>query len=212
MMIMQKANYLLSCTAATAARSQLMGKILSRHFYGEPFSYDKHYTGKFDYHDHNKYPRRLSLYTEEELLEEIHAIKAVEIEKPSPFHVLRRIRSISKLPWHQKVTLRRLNLHSSFNGECVIVPNTPQFNALIAKVKHLLHLKPAKFPDGRIPTEDDIGALKICPYTGTVKIDEKLRLQSKRLNIEKPSLWQGNHLRSKISRLIGIHHNYPTNY
>lgn len=189
-----------------AAARTVISKTFIRSYYKERFSYAPIYKGRFDYHDQSKYPRKLSSYKEEELLEEIHAIRAIELENPSPFHIVRRVRSMSGIPWTQKVTLRRLNLHSSFNGECSIVPNTPQFNALLAKVKHLLQLKPAKFSDGRIPTEDDIGALKICPYTGLVKIDDKLRLQSKRLCPERPLLFQGNLLRSKIDRLIGLHH------
>lgn len=172
------------------------------------FSYDDAYYGKFDYHDRNMYPRRLSSFKEEELLDEIHAIKSLEIENPSPFHVVRRINSMSQMPWSQKVTLRRLNLHSQANGECVIVPNTPQFNALILKVKHLLQLKPARFENGKMPTEEDIGAIKVCPYTGWIKIDEKLRLQANRLNIEKPTLFQGNHLRGKINRMYGLSYNH----
>lgn len=191
---------------ANAART-IISKTFFRSYYKKQFFYEERYDGKFDYHDQSKYPRKMSPYKEEELLDEIHAIRAVEIEKPSPFHVVRRVKSMNGLPWNQKVTLRRLNLHSSKNGDCVIVPNTPQFNSLIAKVKHLLQLKPAIFADGRVPTEEDIGAIKICPYTGQIKIDEKLRLTSKRLNIEPPLLFQGNHLRQKINSLYGLSHN-----
>lgn len=189
-----------------AAVRAAIGKTFFRTVYKEPFSYENKYLGNFDYHDQTKYPRKFSAFKEEELLQEVHAIKAMKIENPSPFHVVRRIKTMSKLPWNQKVTLRRLNLHSSYNGECVIVPNTPQFNALLFKVKHLLQLKPAIFPNGRVPTIDDIGAIKVCPYTGKVEIDEKLRLLEKRVNIDKPMLFQGNHLRGKINRLYGITH------
>lgn len=201
-MLIQK-TYLLFATARAT-----ISKTFSRTVYKDPFSYDNRYLGGFDYHDQGRYPRSFGRFKETELLDEVHALKALEIENPSPFHVVRRIRSIQKLPWNQKVTLRRLNLHSSFNGECVIVPNTPQFNALIAKVKHLLQLKPARFDDGRIPTEEDIGALSVCPYTGAIKVDEKLRLKAGRLNIEKPLLFQGNHLRAKINRLYGLSRNH----
>lgn len=200
-MILHSSNLLLGTTKA------ILSKAFSRSYYKKPFFYDNKYLGKFDYHDKEKYPIKISPFKEEELLDEVHAIKATKIENPSPFHVVRRIKSMSFLPWNQKVTLRRLNLHSSFNGECVVVPNTPQFNAMLAKVKHLLQLKPAVFADGKIPTEEDIGALKVCPYTGTVRIDEKLRLQATRLNIEKPILFQGNHLRSKINKHYGLNHN-----
>lgn len=185
----------------------ILNKTFSRSHFKPPFSYNDRYTGKFDYHDQEKYPRRLNPFKEEELLNEVHSIRAIEINNPSPFHVVRRIRPMSYLPWTQKVTLRRLNLHSSFNGECVIVPNTPEFNAMLHKVKHLLQLKPARFANGKIPTEEDIGAIKVCPYTGTIKIDEKLRLQAKRLNDEKPILFRGNHLRNKIKQQYGLTHN-----
>lgn len=201
-MLVQKANLLF------ARAGVMIIKTLTRNVYKEPFSYDDKYYGKFDYHDNNLYPRRMSPYKEEELLDEVHAIRAIEIINPSPFHVVRRVRTMKGLPWNQKVTLRRLNLHSSFNGECVIVPNTPQFNALLIKVKHLLQLKPAKFPDGRIPTEDDIGALKVCPYTGVIRIDEKLRLQARRLNTENPELFKGKHLRHKINQMHGLSENH----
>lgn len=201
-MLAQKPYSLFSAAKATIT------KISLRTVFKEPFSYDNKYYGKFDYHDQNLYPRRLSPFKEEELLDDIHAIKAIQVDNPSPFHVVRRVKTMSNLPWTQKVTLRRLNLHSAKNGECVIVPNTPQFNALLLKVKHLLNLKPAKFENGRIPTEEDIGALKVCPYTGLIKIDERLRLQANRLNLEKPYLFQGNHLRAKINRLYGLSYNH----
>lgn len=177
----------------------------SRSHFKPAFYYGDKYLGRFDYHDRERYPKHHSNFKDEELLDEVHAIRDMQIEHPSPFHVVRRIKSMNKLPWTQKVTLRRLNLHSSYNGECVFVPNTPQFNALIAKVKHLLTLKPATFSDGKIPTEEDIGALKCCPYTGVVRIDEKLRLQRNRINLDKPFLFRGKFLRAKINRIYGLH-------
>lgn len=181
----------------------LINVISTRTHYYKPFSYDNHYYGKFDYHDQNKYPRRMSVYKELEILDEIHKIKNMEVDKPSPFHVVRRIGSINQ-PWHIKVTLRRLNLHSSCKGDVAVIPNTPQFNALLHKVKHLIELKPATFSNGKIPTEEDIGALRICPYTGNVTIDEKIRMQKHRLHPGKSLLFQGNMLRGKINNLYGL--------
>lgn len=189
------------------AAQNMINKTFSRTHFKAPFFYGKHYMGGFDYDNLERYPRKRNFIKDEDLLDEVHSIKNMQIEHPSPFHVVRRVKSMSNLPWNQRVTLRRLNLHSSFNGECVIVPNTPQFNALIAKVKHLLTLKPAMFPNGRIPSEDDIGALKVCPYTGVVRIDEKLRLQDKRLNLENPYLFRGNFLRAKINQMYGLNSN-----
>lgn len=179
----------------------MINKTAARTVYKPVFSFNNKYLGRFDYHDQEKYPRKLSPYKEEELLDEIHATRNLQIDNPSPFHVVRRIRSMTQIPWNQKVTLRRLNLHSSFNGECVLVPNTPQFNDMLSKVKHLIELRPAIFVDGKIPTEEDIGAIKICPYTGQIKVDEKLRLLANRVNVEKPPLFRGNNLRHQIGQL-----------
>ena len=133
----------------------LICRTFTRSYYKDHFTYTPIYKGVFDYNDQTKYPRRMPAFKEEELLDEIHAMRAKQIDNPSPFHVVRRIKSMAKLPWTQKVTLRRLNLHSVRNGECVVVPNTPQFNSMLYHVKHLLELKPAKFADGRIPSEDE---------------------------------------------------------
>lgn len=185
-------------------------KIITRNYKREPFSYGYRYRGGFDYHDTERYPHRFPIYKEEELLDEVHAIKNMTIDNPSPFHVVRRIKDMKGLPWNQKVTLRRLNLHSTLNGESAVIPNTPQFNNMLMKVKHVLSLKPAIFEDGRIPSEEDIGAIRVCPFTGKIKIDEKLRLLAKRVNIEKPPLFQGKFLRYKLGRIYGITSNAPT--
>lgn len=189
----------------------LLNNTISRSYYKEKFFYYDRYDGKMDYFDREKYPKRISPYKEEELLDEIHTMRASEITEPSPFHIVTRIKSMSGAPWYQKVTLRRLNLHSSRNGDVVVVPNTPQFNELLFKVKHMISLKPAIFENGHIPTEEDIGAIKVCPYTGKIKVDEKVRLSGKRVNVDKPPLFQGCHLRYKIMSSTGMHQaNYAT--
>lgn len=185
-------------------------KTFSRSYYKEKFFYDERYTGLYDGHNQAMHPRRLGAYKEEELLDEVHALRAKKIENPSPFHVITRIRGFCDelLPWHQRVTLRRLNIHSTQNGDVAVVPNTPQFNELINKVKHLLHLKPAVFANGQPPTEEDIGALKVCPQTGLVTVDQKLRMRAKRVNLLPPVLFQGRKLRYKLYRLSGINSNH----
>lgn len=184
--------------------------ISTRSYYKKKWTYDDKYTGKFDYHDRGMYPKRMSPYKEEELLDEIHAIRRMQIDNPSPFHVITRVRGHPQgpLPWNQQVILRRLNIHSSYNGDVAVVPNTPQYNDMINKVKHLISLKPAKFSNGKMPTEEDIGALKVCQWTGEVKVDEKLRLRAQRLNLEKPLMFQGNFLRHKLGKLHGTRHNH----
>lgn len=206
---MQANNFQSVLNIASRALVSNCNKIITRSHFKPPFSYENIYRGKFDYHDQRKYPKSLSAYKEEELLDEIHTIKAKQIDKPSPFHIVTRVRGTAGtiMGWTQWVTLRRLNLHSRRPGDVAIIPNTPQYNALIAKVKHLLTVTPAVMPDGRIPSEEDIGALKVCPYTGKVIVDEKLRLLAKR-QYEQPLMWKGNFLRYKLRRLAGIHHNH----
>jgi ribosomal protein L30/L7E len=194
-----------------AAHLQRLVTLSTRSYYKKKWTYDDKYMGKFDYHDKEKYPRRLGAYKEEELLDEVHAIRNLKIDKPSPFHVITRISGHKEhhLPWTQQVILRRLNIHSSYNGDIAVVPNTPQYNSMINKVKHLVALKPATFADGKMLTEDDIGAVKVCQFTGKITIDEKLRLRGRRLNLEKPLMFQGNFLRHKLNKMHGTRNRLP---
>lgn len=193
-----------------ATQTQKLVILSTRSYYKKKWTYNDQYTGKFDYHDKEMYPRGMGPYKEEELLHEIHEVRNLQVENPSPFHVITRVRGHKEgaLPWNQQVILRRLNIHSSYNGDVVVVPNTPQYNAMINKVKHLIALKPAVFANGKMPTEEDIGALKVCQWTGTVEIDEKLRLRGQRLNLEKPLMFQGNFLRNKLGALYGTRHRH----
>lgn len=193
-----------------AAHLQRLVILSTRSYYKKKWTYDDKYMGKFDYHDREKYPRRMSPHKEEDLLSEVHAIRNLQIDNPSPFHIITRVRGFEEgaLPWHQQVILRRLNIHSSFNGDVVVVPNTPQYNEMINKVKHMIVLKPAIFANGRVPTEDDIGALRVCPSTGVVEVDEKLRMRAERLSLERPLMFQGNFLRNKLAKLYGTRHRH----
>jgi len=206
---MQANNFQRLLNVAARAVVSNCNKIVSRSHFKPVFTYEDKYYGKFDYHDQQKYPRRISSIKEEELLDEIHAIKAQVIDKPAPFHIVKRIRGNGSTikGWQVWVCLRRLNLHSDEPGDVAVVPNTPQYNALISTVKHLVRVIPVKLPDDRFPTEEDIGAIKVCPYTGKVEKDERLRFLAKR-QYEKPYLWKGNHLQYKLRRLVGIHHNH----
>lgn len=190
-MILKPASPILRCAIRTV--------------FQERFTYNDQYFGKFDYHDREKYPRKMAQAKEEALLDDIREMKEKE-QPPSPFHIVTRIKSSWNSDWHIKVLLRRLNLHSSRAGDCVIVPNTPQFNDMLRQVKHLITLRPATF-EGRIPTKEDIGAIKVCPQTGVIKIDEKVRMLESRVNLEKPPLFRGNELRHKINLKYGICHN-----
>ena len=85
-----------------------------------------------------------------------------------------------------------------------MLPNTPHFNKLLWEVKHLIKLKPVIFTNG-IPTEKDIGATRLCPYTGRFEINEAFRVNSHRLNTDQKSIfYQGNYLRNYLRKLCGI--------
>ncbi|XP_053202120.1 39S ribosomal protein L30, mitochondrial-like [Panonychus citri] len=108
-----------------------------------------------------------------------------EVTEPSPFHVVFRYKK-GIIPWTIKVKLRHLGLHGKEIGYPVLIPNTPHFNALLWDVKHLIKLAPVTFPDG-LPTEKDIGATRLCPFTGKFEINDKFRVDPSRVWADVPS-------------------------
>ncbi|RWS15150.1 39S ribosomal protein L30: mitochondrial-like protein [Dinothrombium tinctorium] len=137
-------------------------------------------------------------------LQKIKELKQSVIADPSPFHVVWRYKPFSYLPWYEKIILRRLGLNSKSWCDPVVVPNTPHFNKLLWQVKHLIRLKPITFPNG-IPTEKDIGATKLCQYTGVLQVNEALRVDDKRLYGDKlPALYEGKYLVDYLRKLSGL--------
>ncbi|XP_015790472.1 uncharacterized protein LOC107367292 [Tetranychus urticae] len=129
-----------------------------------------------------------------------------EVTEPSPFHIVFRHKKTNTEPWMIKVKLRSLGLHGSAVGYPVLVPNTPHFNALLWDVKHLIRLKPVIFTNG-IPTEKDIGATKLCMFTGKFEINEAFRVNDEKVWGEQTSgFYQGNYLRDYLRKLSGITH------
>ncbi|XP_074605607.1 mitochondrial ribosomal protein L30 [Brevipalpus obovatus] len=122
----------------------------------------------------------------------------------SPFHVAFRTQQINKVEWTLKVKLRHLGLNSARPGVPVVLPNTPHFNALLWDVKHLIALKPIKFVNG-FPSEADIGATRLCPFTGKFEINEAYRVDDGRVWADVPSdFYKGDYLRNYLRKLSGI--------
>ena len=134
----------------------------------------------------------------------IRAIQNSQVTNPSPVHLVWRHQTICRRPWWDKVIMRRLGLHSAKNWERALVPNTPHFNRLLWQVKHLIRVKPLTFPDG-IPTEKDIGAVKIEDHSGIVRISDQYRVPEHRLTGDKkPKIFEGPTMRTYMRRTIGI--------
>lgn len=76
-MLVQKPHLLFSAADA------VIFKIFHRTVFKEPFSHDNIFYGKFNYHDQNIYFRVLDPYIKDQLLDVIHAIKALELVNPS---------------------------------------------------------------------------------------------------------------------------------
>ena len=72
------------------------------------------------------------------------------------------------------------------------------------QVKHLLHIKPIIFVDG-FPTEKDIGATRLDPYTGIFRINEKFRVSEERLGGDHLHFfYKNNYLRNYLRKESGL--------
>ncbi|RWS27940.1 39S ribosomal protein L30-like protein [Leptotrombidium deliense] len=159
--------------------------------YEGPFILKKHHVPK------------TSIYEMEEMLDHLKSIRDMTIEKPSPFHAVIRYKDMGGRPWNEKVVLRRLGLHGR-TGDCAVLPNTPHYNRLLWEIKHLIRLKPVKFPDG-IPTEKDVGATKFDPHSGVMRINEAFRVSNERLfGDQKSGLYEGKYLSDYLKKLSGL--------
>ena len=89
----------------------------------------------------------------------------------------------------------------------MIIPNTPHYNSLLWEVKHLIRLKPLKFPNG-IPTEEDIGFIKIDIKTGELLINPSYKLSDQNLEkADSPPIYQGKYLREYLKWASGLLNN-----
>lgn len=105
---------------------------------------------------------------------------------------------------YQKIVLRRLGLHQKTNNDRVILPNTPHFNQLLWEIKHLIQLKPVSFPDG-IPTETDIGSVKVNTSNGVMNVNESFRVSQDRIeNAKSHDIFYGKYLREYLKWSSGM--------
>lgn len=100
--------------------------------------------------------------------------------------------------------LRRLGLHHKQMGIPVIIPNTPHYNNMLSEVKHLIRVKPLKFPDG-FPKETDIGSIKFNRNTGEMKINSAYRIPQEMIDkSDFPLLYQGKYMREYLKWASGL--------
>nr|CAG4650534.1 EOG090X0EYV [Sida crystallina] len=96
---------------------------------------------------------------------------------PSPVFMVQRIRSMKKKPYWDKNILKQLGL-DGISSNYAILPNTPQINALLWNVKHLIRITPITFPDG-IPEGNDLSGARLqdngeLVFVPQLKSDTKL--------------------------------------
>jgi len=64
----------------------------------------------------------------------------------------------------------------------VLLKNTPDTNAKLWKVKHLVRITPVTFPDGE-PTPEDIGSTKLT-HAGEMRISSRYKIDPAELQAE----------------------------
>jgi len=166
------------------------------------------YKGPFELKNYEKQSRRkvVPTYKELELFEDVRRIRSAVIKDPSPFHLVARYKPIKTRPWWELVTLRHLGLHchDSEMPDWVLVPNTPRYNQLLCNVKHMIHIKPVKFPDG-LPTPQDIGRCHIDVQTGEFRIGDAYKRTQKQIDeSQKPDHLKPLQMRRYLKKISGI--------
>lgn len=142
------------------------------------------------------------------ICDEIRKVQNTPIQNPSPIHMAWRSQPLTARAWWERVIMRRLGLHDRRLYQRLLFPNTPHFNRLLYQVKHLITMKPLTFPDG-IPTEKDIGAIRVEDHSGVVRINEQFRVPDHRLyGDKKPEVFEGKSMRNYMRRTIGIFMNH----
>ncbi|KAG0693726.1 39S ribosomal protein L30, mitochondrial [Chionoecetes opilio] len=73
--------------------------------------------------------------------------------EPLPLHLVTRVKSLQNKPWWDREIMQKLGLTGKRN-ETSIVKNSPQSNALLWKVKHLVKVTPIRLPDDQLDNCD----------------------------------------------------------
>ena len=174
------------------------------------YIYNPVYKGPFEYKKKDvyltKFPFGVSKTKLESEAKEIREIRETPVteEEISPFHLVWRYKKLMGNPWQHKVILRRLGLHQQKLFAPTVIPNTPHYNQMLWEVKHLIRLKPLKFPNG-IPTEEDIGKIQLDTYTGEMKIDARYQIDQEQLDKSKSDdIFTGKYLREYLKWSSGV--------
>ena len=142
------------------------------------------------------------------ICDQIRGVQNSQIQNPSPIHMVWRSQPLQARAWWERVIIRRLGLHSPQMYQRVLIPNTPHYNRLLYQIKHLITMKPLTFPDG-VPTEKDIGAVRVEDHSGVVRINEQFRPTDSRLyGDKKPLVFEGPAMRNYLRRALGIFMNH----
>ncbi|KAF4520284.1 hypothetical protein B566_EDAN010231 [Ephemera danica] len=105
--------------------------------------------------------------------------------EPSKLFMLKRIRKIPGTNYKEKHILKHLRLDGPMD-QISIIKNTPENNARLYKVKHLIQITPVTFPDGE-PTLDDaksLGATFVNEF-GEMRVIKQL-VSSEALQLPQP--------------------------
>ncbi|CAG2112386.1 unnamed protein product [Medioppia subpectinata] len=166
------------------------------------------YKGPFDYkRDHTKaykYPFGINKSAIEEEMNQINELRQHELKQVSPFHLVWRHKDIYDMAWHERYVLSHLGLHQKEPNLRVVLPNTPHFNDLLWKVKHLIQLMPIAFPDG-VPTDRDVGSVKLNTNTGVMNVNPNYKVSNERLDSAKShDIFYGRYLREYLKWSSGL--------
>ncbi|XP_041973920.1 39S ribosomal protein L30, mitochondrial [Aricia agestis] len=97
--------------------------------------------------------------------------KEQEITNPSKLFRVERIKPVKGTPWFYTKILRHLKIDE--DARVTIVKNTPDTNAKLWKIKHLIKITPITFPYGE-PTAEDINHT-ILKENGTCLVTKTLQ-------------------------------------
>nr|CAB3260296.1 uncharacterized protein LOC100175065 [Phallusia mammillata] len=76
------------------------------------------------------------------------------LDEPPKFWMITQIKPLKHRPYWEKEAMKEMGLHRVYDISVQI--NFPKVNEILWTVKHLITIKPVRFPQG-LPTKEDIG-------------------------------------------------------
>jgi len=116
---------------------------------------------------------------------------------PSKVYMVQRVRCLKKKPYWDKDVMKKLGLDGN-RSEIAIVPNTPQYNALLFKVKHLIRITPVTFPQG-IPNASDLSGARL-QENGQLVFIPQLKKDSEEAEVKQIQETPSNHMDGETLR------------